>query len=330
MANELPLPYVPIDPNIESHPKTRRFIRAIGRVGDPFAHMHVVAFLLSAGRHHPDGHLGMLEDEDLADMALWTGDATAFAGALSASGWIDKDRDGYFVRGWEDYGGQVYAKRVAFRERQAKNGSKGGRPRKPYETQKNPTETQKNPKKPNSQNDAVGTKPDRSQHHDEPHFEGLGADFTSNNSGEITTEKNPEKPKPNPEKLKVKGEGEDLLLLLGIEGDSLERTVTREQLNNTLTARWGWSIQPKWQPQYGELQPFSPAEIRAARESVTRKCSEEGGRPNPGLLLRKLQDGRKPGRPAHQGTRTASPPAPDLKAPNKFAHLLIPTKRGPV
>lgn len=114
--SELSLPYVPIDPRIETHPKTRKFLRVLGKADDQFAHMHVVKFLMEVGKHHPDGNLGKLEPEDIADMARWSGDAMKFTAALCDSGWLLFGNGGYVVVGWDDYGGRVHAARQVFKD----------------------------------------------------------------------------------------------------------------------------------------------------------------------------------------------------------------------
>jgi hypothetical protein len=82
--------------------------------------------------------------------------------------------------------------------------------------------------------------------------------------------------------------------LVVLEGDSDERTVPAGALNAAFEKTWHWSISPKWWPSYSKLAPYSPAELRAARLAVERLCLENGGKPNPGLYLRKIEDGRVP------------------------------------
>lgn len=135
MGNEIALPYVPIDPRIDKHPKTRKLLRLLGVADDPDAHMHVVRFLMAVGNLYPGGHLGSLDPEEIADMARWRGDATKFAAAMCDAGWLLIGVGGYVVVGWEDYGGRVHAKRVAFREKQSENRRKGwGKKAKPSGT----------------------------------------------------------------------------------------------------------------------------------------------------------------------------------------------------
>lgn len=121
MGNEIALPYVPIDPRIDKHPKTRKLLRLLGLLDDPDAHMFVVRLLMAVGNLYPDGNLGNLDHEEIADMARWRGDAPKFVAALCDSGWLLFGTGGYVVVGWGDYGGRVHAKRVAFREKQSAN-----------------------------------------------------------------------------------------------------------------------------------------------------------------------------------------------------------------
>lgn len=99
-----------------------------------------------------------------------------------------------------------------------------------------------------------------------------------------------------------------LVDVLVLEGGSQERTLTVEALNKALEDAWKWSIPPKWYPGFSKLAPFSPAELRAARLAVARTVADEGGKPNPGLLLRKLEDGRKPVRSRSLPPDQAPPP----------------------
>lgn len=85
-----------------------------------------------------------------------------------------------------------------------------------------------------------------------------------------------------------------VFLILDLAGDSLERTITTEQLNKAFERTWAWSISPRWYPSYSKLEPFSPAEIRAACLSLKRSCEKNGSKPNPGLMLRMLEEERRP------------------------------------
>jgi hypothetical protein len=78
--------------------------------------MHLIFFLLAVGKHHPSGKLGTMDDDDLADMGKWSGDAGLFADALRTSGWLQIGEGGYWVVGWEEYGGRVYAARETHRK----------------------------------------------------------------------------------------------------------------------------------------------------------------------------------------------------------------------
>lgn len=80
------------------------------------------------------------------------------------------------------------------------------------------------------------------------------------------------------------------VVILG--GESLEKSVSVSQLNREFEQLWAWSISPRWYPSYEQLGPFSPAEIRAAHLALQRAC-KNGSKPNPGLFLRKLEEGRR-------------------------------------
>lgn len=84
-----------------------------------------------------------------------------------------------------------------------------------------------------------------------------------------------------------------ILVLLDLAGESGERSITVEQLNKSFERGWAWSIPPRWHPDYSRLAPFSAAEIKAACLAIKRACEKNGSKPNPGLMVRKLEDGRR-------------------------------------
>lgn len=112
MPRQLALPYVPIDPNIDRHPKTRKLLRLLGRQNDPRGHWPLVQWLLGVGALRPDGDLTGLEDEDHADLAREAGDAGEWARALRGAEFIIDDR----VASWDEYGGRVLAQRNKWKE----------------------------------------------------------------------------------------------------------------------------------------------------------------------------------------------------------------------
>jgi hypothetical protein len=84
-----------------------------------------------------------------------------------------------------------------------------------------------------------------------------------------------------------------VVLVLDAAGDSVDRNVGLAALNKSLEHCWKVSIPPRWYPSYSKLDPFSPAELKAACLAVGKACESNGSKPNPGLLLRKLEDGRR-------------------------------------
>lgn len=272
MGKILALPYVPIAPDIREHPKTRRFLRALGIADDPRGHNYVTDFLLAVGRRYPDGKLGPLEPADLADMAFWSGDATKFAAALVDCGWLLLGTGGYVVVGWEDYGGRVLERRNRWRkEKQSQRGQS----------------QESEEKAPPSDACPADVRTDRPR---TPYG--------------VHTESN------DRQALKC----EDLVVVVAPDSPPQTRCVTVGQLSSALVDRWGTGIRPKWVPDYERMAPFSPAEIRDASVLVRDACAADGSRPNDGLLLRKLEQGRKP-RPKSRDRPRQPNPAEDWTPP---------------
>lgn len=107
---------------------------------------------------------------------------------------------------------------------------------------------------------------------------------------------------PNPDP----GPVPDIVVVVGGDPQNDDRTLTAGEVGRAVEVAWSWPIPPKWRPQLSELCPVSPAELHAADLAVRRVVEQDGGKPNPGLLIRKLQaQRREKAKPAPVG---GSPP----------------------
>ncbi len=64
-----------------------------------------------------DGSLAGYDDADVADAALWEGDASLFVAGLVAAGFVDEDGQGRRIHDWEEYAGRLVAQRLSNKER---------------------------------------------------------------------------------------------------------------------------------------------------------------------------------------------------------------------
>jgi hypothetical protein len=100
--------YIPSHAALGNHPKLRRLARTLS-VSRPAAVGHLHYLWWWSQEYAPDGDLSYhrYTAEDIADAALWEGDAYAFVDALKTSGFLDDDEGRLLIHDWDEYGGKV-------------------------------------------------------------------------------------------------------------------------------------------------------------------------------------------------------------------------------
>jgi len=101
------------------HPKTRKLARILN-VSLPTAVGYLHYLWWWAMDYAQDGDLSRFEPEDIADAALWEGEAKSFIDALIKAGFLDLDKDNnlLIIHDWDEYAGRLIEKKKANRERQ--------------------------------------------------------------------------------------------------------------------------------------------------------------------------------------------------------------------
>ena len=100
---------------LRHHPKASRLSRFCGiPLAQAIGHLHI--FWWSALDYAQDGDLSALDDEEIAALAGWDGDAVAFVEALNKAGFIDKAGGGYAIHDWGEYAGRLIDDRERKRE----------------------------------------------------------------------------------------------------------------------------------------------------------------------------------------------------------------------
>lgn len=94
------------------HRKTKALARALG-ISRAEAVGHLMFMWWWALDHAPNGDLRKFSTEEIAEEALWDGDAAAFVGALRDAGWLDKSR----IHHWDEYAGRLIQQRERAKER---------------------------------------------------------------------------------------------------------------------------------------------------------------------------------------------------------------------
>ncbi|GHV51288.1 hypothetical protein FACS1894216_05050 [Synergistales bacterium] len=98
------------------HPKTKRLARAL-QISIPAAVGHLMFFWWWATDYAQSGNLDDFTDEDIADAAMWEGDAHNFADALISARFIDRDSESTQIHDWYEYAGKAIRRREEKGER---------------------------------------------------------------------------------------------------------------------------------------------------------------------------------------------------------------------
>lgn len=99
------------------HPKTKRLARALGaNLPQTIGHLHLLWWW--SLEYAQDGNLTGFEPEELADAALWEGDAPRFVDAMKQAGFLDVTDGAVLIHDWEDYAGKLLQRREANRAKQ--------------------------------------------------------------------------------------------------------------------------------------------------------------------------------------------------------------------
>lgn len=105
--------WIRVDIDMMGHPKIRRLATRLG-CSKVQAIGHVIALWAWASKFSPHGETDKFEPEEIADGAMWDGDAGQFIQAMKDSGLIDADG---ILHDWQQYNGVLIEKRERDRER---------------------------------------------------------------------------------------------------------------------------------------------------------------------------------------------------------------------
>lgn len=99
--------------SLGGHIKLRRLARALNiPKAQAIGHLHYLWWWALDGA--PDGDITTLSNDEIAELADWTGDSDVFVTALTDCGWIEKDRK---IHDWNEYAGKLLEFRRRDRER---------------------------------------------------------------------------------------------------------------------------------------------------------------------------------------------------------------------
>lgn len=93
---------------LKDHPKTRRLARYL-KISVPAAIGHLHCLWWWALDYAQDGDLSKYEPADIADAAMWEGDAEEFVAALVKAGFLDQDNEDLRIHDWDEYTGRLIA-----------------------------------------------------------------------------------------------------------------------------------------------------------------------------------------------------------------------------
>lgn len=89
-----------LDTKLLRHIKFRRLARIVGDQGT--ALYHLITFWTTVAEQIPNGALNGCSEQDIEEMAVWSGEPGLFFKALTECGWLDKTEEGYTPHDWEE------------------------------------------------------------------------------------------------------------------------------------------------------------------------------------------------------------------------------------
>lgn len=101
--------------SFKGHRKRIKLYRMLG----PDAVLALIDLWLTIAQDAPDGDISKWTDEDIGIASGWAGDAAAYANALIACGWIERNEDGIFkIHDWQEH--QIWASKAKQRSEAAR------------------------------------------------------------------------------------------------------------------------------------------------------------------------------------------------------------------
>ena len=116
-----PALFVPIHTDVWIHRKFTRLCRTLKADENMMLGTLCRLWTSAISQTLVDGRLVGWDPEDIAATARYPGDATEFAAALVASGWLVLESGTYTLHGWADYAGRAAEDRAAAADRMAAN-----------------------------------------------------------------------------------------------------------------------------------------------------------------------------------------------------------------
>lgn len=100
------MPYLNLDLDYFSHPKTNRLIGLLGRGSEAFP----LRLWCYCGKYHPgDGRLSDYSVQEIESVLGWCGESGKLVQALLKVGFLHKDTKGYYVHDWLEHEGHLEA-----------------------------------------------------------------------------------------------------------------------------------------------------------------------------------------------------------------------------
>jgi hypothetical protein len=133
---------------LAQHAKTKKAARTLG-IGIPQMIGHLNLLWWWTMRYAPSGDLSFASEEDIADGAMWDGDAHVFVDALiscsvnNGAGFIEKTESGLFIHDWDQHGGTIIERQKAEAERY-RNRKEQGKIKRPQSVRKTSAGTPQN------------------------------------------------------------------------------------------------------------------------------------------------------------------------------------------
>lgn len=146
---------------LKEHPKTKRLARILS-IPQPAVIGHLHCFWWWALDYAQEGDLSKYDEHDIADAAMWDGDAEQFLSAMVDAGYLDDEEGVYYIHDWMDYAGRLIERRQRDADRKRKErdvrGTSNGHSKESVVTV--PNRTQPNRTVPNQEEENISSEAD--------------------------------------------------------------------------------------------------------------------------------------------------------------------------
>jgi len=112
--------WIQLHQELFNHRKTRKAAKLLG-IPKVYVVGHITALWCWCLDNAPDGDLSHIDQDIIADISEYPGDALLYCNTLQDAGFIDNEGDCLFIHDWDEYAGRLIERRKSDTERKRKD-----------------------------------------------------------------------------------------------------------------------------------------------------------------------------------------------------------------